>query len=79
MRVQVKLFATLRRYVAGAESGNAIEIELPEGARIRDVIVALALPSDQVKVSFVNGRARGDDWRLEPGDELGIFPPIGGG
>ena len=79
MYVKVRLFATLRRHVADAASGNAIEVELPDGATIADLIAALNLPSEQVKVTFVNGRAREDDWRLAPDDEVGIFPPIGGG
>ena len=79
MYVKVRLFATLRRHVADAASGNAIEVELPDGATIADLIAALELPSDEVRVIFVNGRAREEDWQLAPGDEVGIFPPIGGG
>ncbi len=78
MQVQVKVFATLRRYVTVA-AGDALNIELPEGATIADLINVLKLPSDQVKVVFVNGRAREDNWQVKPGDEIGIFPPVGGG
>jgi len=52
---------------------------LPEGATIADLIHHLNLPAEEVKLAFVNGRARPEDWRLEPGDEVGIFPPVGGG
>ncbi len=78
MQVRVKVFATLRRYI-GTPGGEAIKVELPEGATLADVTRALELPADQVKVVFVNGRARAEDWPLSPGDEIGIFPPIGGG
>ncbi len=78
MQVQAKVFATLRRYVTAA-AGEAIQIELPDGATIADLVNVLKLPSEQVKVVFVNGRARDEDWQLAPGDEVGIFPPIGGG
>jgi molybdopterin converting factor small subunit len=30
-------------------------------------------------VFFVNGRARPMDWRLEPDDDVGIFPLVAGG
>lgn len=79
MRVHVKLFATLRRYVEGATSGVPFEVELPDGATIADLIGRLHLPTEEVKMAFVNGRARPEDWHLESGDEIGIFPPIGGG
>jgi len=39
----------------------------------------LKLPREEVKLFFVKGRARPIDWPLESGDEVGIFPLIGGG
>jgi molybdopterin synthase sulfur carrier subunit len=79
MHVYVKLFATLRRYVESAVYGVPFEVDLTEGATIADLIQHLNLPAEQVKLAFVNARARPEDWRLEPGDEVGIFPPVGGG
>jgi len=87
MNVRVKLFATLanhapeavRRRVADWRAGRAFEWELPPGSTLDDLIVALQLPRDEVKQVFVNGRARPLDHILAEGDEIGIFPPIGGG
>lgn len=79
MRVYVKLFATLRRYVKSAVYGVPLEVDLDEGATIADLIHHLNLPAEEVKLAFVNARARPEDWRLEQGDEVGIFPPVGGG
>ncbi len=79
MRVRVKLFATLRRYAPGEAAGVPFEADLPEGATMADLFKHLDLPAEEVRVAFVNGRARPEDWRLAPGDEVGIFPPIGGG
>jgi molybdopterin converting factor small subunit len=79
MRVQVKLFATLRHYAPSASIGRPFEIDLAEGATVADLIHHLSLPAEETKMVYVNARARPEDWRLEPGDEIGIFPPIGGG
>ncbi len=79
MHVNVRLFATLRRYVPDGNGGSALEIDLPEGATVADLTRQLGLPSEEVKLTFVNGRSRAEDWRLQPEDEIGIFPPIGGG
>jgi len=79
MNVRVKLYATLSRYVSGVTSGSPLEVELPEDSTLADLVARLALPPQEVKVIFVNGRAREPDYRLAPGDEVGIFPPIGGG
>ena len=77
MREQVKLVAPRRRYQVGGET--SFGIELPSGATIADLLAQLGLPQAEAKVVFVNGRARPLDWPLAPNDEVGIFPPIGGG
>lgn len=79
MRVRVKLFATLNQYVEGVRSGIPFDVELPDGATVGDLVNHLNLPREEVKVAFIKGRARPMDWSLEPGDEVGIFPPVGGG
>lgn len=79
MRVRARLFATLSRYYANARPGVSFDIEVPEGTTVGDLITRLNLPSEEVKVVFVNGRARPNHWPLQAGDEIGIFPPIGGG
>jgi len=80
MRVRVKLFATLRSsVVSGMAPGTPFEAELCAGATLAELIDYLKLPREEVKVAFVNGRARPMDWSLREGDEVGIFPPIGGG
>ncbi len=79
MRVRVKLFATLRHYAPGAAIGLPFEVDLAEGATVADLIHHVGVPAEEVKIVYINARARPEDWRLEPGDEVGIFPPIGGG
>jgi len=79
LRMRVKLYATLGRYSGSRAPGVPFEVELPNGATVADLVNRLNLPGEEVKVAFVNGRARPMDWRLEPGDEVGIFPPVGGG
>jgi sulfur carrier protein ThiS len=54
-------------------------MEFSEGATLDDMVDRLNLPREEVKVFFVNGRARPKDWILKPGDEVGIFPLVAGG
>jgi molybdopterin converting factor small subunit len=79
MQVNVKLFATLCRYFSNAVPGIPFEIEVPEGSTLAHLVNQLKLPHEEVKVFFVNGRARPLEWPLRPGDEVGIFPLIAGG
>lgn len=77
--VHAKLFAILRRHYPHLGIGEPMPVELPEGATVGDLVEHLRLPADQVKVVFVNNVIREAEHPLADGDELGIFPPVGGG
>ena len=79
MQVRVKLFATLARYFSNVAPGTPFDIEVADGATVADLVNQLKLPHEEVKVFYINGRARPIDWLLEPGDEVGIFPLVAGG
>jgi molybdopterin synthase sulfur carrier subunit len=79
MFVQVKLYATLVRFAMGKPAGEAVEVEISEGATLADLYRAMNLPAGEVRQAFVNGLVQPQDYPLNPGDEIGIFPPIGGG
>jgi len=76
----VKLFASLRSHYPHLGLGEAMAVELPDGATVEGLLQEhLRLPANQIKVVFVNGVVRGDGQRLADGDEVGLFPPVGGG
>jgi molybdopterin synthase sulfur carrier subunit len=77
--VHAKLFATLRSYRPGLGLGQAFPVELPDGATVGQLVRLLGLPEEEVKMIFVNGIVRDREHVLADGDELGIFPPVGGG
>jgi molybdopterin converting factor small subunit len=85
MKVHVRLYAFLAERVAeeflekGLRAGTPVELDLPEGGTLSTLVSQLALPENEVKLTVVNGRLRDLDYRLQPGDEVGIFPPIAGG
>ncbi len=79
MRVTVKLYATLHQYGRGKRPGAPFDLELPEAATLRDLIDLLKIPPEETRITFVNGLIQESDQRLKDGDEVGMFPPIGGG
>jgi molybdopterin converting factor small subunit len=80
MHVTVKLFAMLRRYGPEDQSAGApFTVTLPEGSTIADLVSHLGIEEREVKIAYVDGRARSVHFQLEPGAEVGIFPPVGGG
>lgn len=79
MLVRAKLFATLARHLPGTRPGATVEVDLPEGATVADLLAKLHVPLEEARMFFVNGRVRAADSVLQPGDEVAVFPPIGGG
>ncbi len=79
MRVEVRLFATLRRYVPHLGVGEPLYVNVPEGATARDVLERLGVPPEEVKIIMRNNRQVDMDTRLEEGDRLAFIPAVGGG
>lgn len=76
MRVVVKLFAGLRE-----RAGTGMrELELPAGARVRDVWPALELGEQPGGLLFARNREYAQpDAELAEGDEVALIPPVSGG
>jgi molybdopterin synthase sulfur carrier subunit len=77
--IRVRLFATLRRLRPGLGIGEAFPVELEAGTTVGGLVRQLELPDKEIKLIFVNGIVRDLAHVLLDGDELGIFPPVGGG
>ena len=75
MKVSVRLFAVLRER-AGS---NLVEVELPDGATVRDAIAALPVAQGVPVVMAVNREVAAEDVVLQPDDELALIPPVSGG
>ena len=76
MEVTVRLFAMLRERAGASE----VTLELPEGARVGDVLLELrGLAQGLPLVMAVNRDYAREDRVLEAGDELALIPPVSGG
>jgi molybdopterin synthase catalytic subunit/molybdopterin converting factor small subunit len=72
----VRLFAGLRERAGMGEN----EMELPEGARAREVWELLELGPEPAGLAYAVNRHYVDrDHALSDGDELAIIPPVSGG
>jgi molybdopterin synthase sulfur carrier subunit len=80
MKVEVKLYASLARYLpADSRSHAPRTIEIEKETTIIQLLEHLKVPLKSVKLIFLNGiHAMGDEI-LNDGDRLGIFPPVAGG
>jgi molybdopterin synthase sulfur carrier subunit len=79
IRVEVRLYATLRKYGPERRLGEPLIIEMPDGSRVADLLARLSVPSEEVKVIFVNNLHQEEDYAMRDGDRVGIFPPVAGG
>lgn len=79
MKIEVNLYATLKRYMKNVTGGKSSVIDVEDGVRVKDVIQKLKIPVDTVKLIFINGVHAKVDTNLKDGDRLGLFPPVGGG
>ncbi len=79
MKIEVNLYATLKRYIKNETEGKSSAIDVEEGTCVKDIIQKLKIPADSVKLIFINGVHAKADTTLKDGDRLGLFPPVGGG
>jgi len=79
MQVSVKLFATLTHYRPGAKAGNAFTVDLPENARVIDLINTLHIPPEEAHVVFINNIIVRHETPVTVGDNIGVFPQVAGG
>ena len=75
-QVEVRLYAGLRAHLKGATS---VSVDVEPGETIARVLEKLSVPLSQTRIIFVNHRAANLDQELVGGEELGVFPAIGGG
>lgn len=82
MRVEVRLYGSLRRY-RPADAGGAPHLPfvatLPPGASVAALGRALAIPDGLMSAAAVNDEAVDSAAPLADGDRVALFPPSAGG
>ncbi len=79
MKIEVRVFATLRKYMPEYGIGEANIIELSEGTTLEELRLQLKLPLDEVKVIMRNGIQSELEEKIEDGDRIAYIPAVGGG
>jgi len=83
MKVELKLYATLSRYLPADAVNHRTVLDVPEGATPMQLIDAMKLPRQSCFLVLVNGVFIPPEEResrpMHEGDALAIWPPIAGG
>lgn len=83
MKIQLKLYASLKEFLPADTRGNVLEIEVDEGVTPAQLIERFHLPPKLTHLVLVNGHyippEKRDSVQMQDGDALAIWPPIAGG
>lgn len=79
MKVTVKLYGTLSQRFPGYQRSQGIEVEVPEGATVEDLLTRLEIPGSQRAVVIVQSRILKADDEIRCGVLVSVFQAIGGG
>lgn len=79
MNVEVRVFATLRKYMPELGIGEPKILELPEGTTFAELRDQLALPAEEVKLIMRNGLQTELDELIADGDRIAYIPAVAGG
>ncbi len=79
MKVTVICFGPLRDYLPDAAEDGRASIELPSGADVEALVVALQMPYRRVYALLVNGQQAAGSTALHDGDQITLMPPFSGG
>jgi molybdopterin converting factor small subunit len=77
MKVRVELQAYLEQYSPNDQP--AFDYELPEGARVIDLVRKLGVPDGLANVIIVSNTNTDYEHPLKEGDSVVLIPPLAGG
>ena len=81
MKVKVNLYGTLSQKVSGYRQSQGIEVEVPEGATVKELLSLLQIPvlGAEKAVVAIDGRIRKANDEIPSGAHAQIFQPMHGG
>ncbi|SMX48093.1 MoaD/ThiS family protein [Maliponia aquimaris] len=83
MQVQLKLFASLSRFLPEGAVRNVVPVRVEEGTSIRALLDRYHVPPEHCHLVLVNGVYQAPEARdtvtLKDGDQLAVWPPVAGG
>ena len=79
MKIRVKLFGILGQRFSGYHHEQGMDVEIADGARVKDLLAHLEISKSFGGVVAVEGKLLTEDARLDNGAEVNIFQSVFGG
>jgi sulfur carrier protein ThiS len=79
MKIRVKLYGTLSQHVSGYQHSQGIEIEIPDGATVKDLLAYLKISESQGVAVAMEGRILKADDTIRGELPVHILQSLSGG
>lgn len=83
MKIELKLYASLGKYLPESAVRNVAEIDVGDGDCPHSILLEHGVPLEDCHLVLVNGvylaPSERDDHELKAGDALAVWPPVAGG
>lgn len=79
LKLNVRLYGTLSRSFDEYDHMSGLDVVLPEGTSIHDLLIHLDLLARRLGMVLMDGRPAQKDTRLKDEAKIKIFQPIAGG
>jgi sulfur carrier protein ThiS len=79
MKVRVKLFGTLSQGFPGYQHSQGMEVKIPDGATVKDLLALLEISESRGAVVIAEGRILKADDKMRPGVPVNVLQTISGG
>jgi sulfur carrier protein ThiS len=79
VKIRVRLFGTLNRHISGYDPVHGLEVEIPDGAKVIDLLSRLEIPQKDTPIVTVNHCIVKTDEELIDGSEVNLIQQVSGG
>jgi len=79
MKIKIKAFGAARKQIPDYDKKSGIEMELPAGSTIKDLLGHLHIPTDKGLAVFIDGLIAGQDVKIKDGATIVFLNPLSGG
>jgi sulfur carrier protein ThiS len=79
MKLKVRLYGTLSQRFPGYQHSQGIEVDIPDGATVKDLLALLEISEDRGAVVIAEGRILKADDKMRRGVPVNVLQAIYGG
>jgi sulfur carrier protein ThiS len=79
VKIKVRLFGTLGQNISGYRHSQEIEVEIPNGAMVRDLLTHLRISETQGVAVIAEGRILEVNDMLQDGSLVNVMQAVSGG